>query len=67
MTFTEVDVFGVYMAPISLMMIAAWMAIAVLRFALGHLGVLRLVWHPALFLFSAYIIILGCITLAVAG
>jgi hypothetical protein len=66
-TFTEVDVFGVYVAPISLMMIAAWMATAALRFALGHLGVLRFVWHPALFLFSAYIIVLGCITLAVTG
>ena len=66
MTFTEVDVFGVYVAPISLMMIAAWLGTAGLRFVLGHLGLLRFVWHPALFLLSIYIIVLACITVIVA-
>jgi hypothetical protein len=61
--FTEVDVFGVYVAPMSLMMIAAWLATAGLRFVLGHLGLLRLVWHPALFLLGIYTMVLGCITL----
>ena len=66
MTFTEVDVFGVYVAPMSLMMIAAWLATAGLRVVLGHLGLLRFVWHPALFLLSIYIIVLACITVIVA-
>jgi len=65
-TFTEVDLFGVYVAPMSLMMIAAWLATAGLRVVLGHLGLLRFVWHPALFLLSIYIIVLACITVIVA-
>lgn len=63
MTFTEVDLFGVYVAPMSLMMVAAWVVTAVLRSVLGHLGLLRFTWHPALFLFGVYIIVLACITL----
>ncbi|MBV8192378.1 MAG: DUF1656 domain-containing protein, partial [Alphaproteobacteria bacterium] len=58
--------FGVYVAPMSLMMIAAWLATAGLRVVLGHLGLLRFVWHPALFLLSIYIIVLACITVIVA-
>jgi hypothetical protein len=62
-TFTEVDLFGVYVAPMSLMMLAAWLVTAGLRSVLGHFGLLRFAWHPALFLFSIYIIVLACITL----
>jgi hypothetical protein len=63
MAFTEVDLFGVYVAPMSLMMLAAWLVTAALRSALGHFGLLRFAWHPALFLFSVYIIVLAGITL----
>ena len=63
MTFAEIDLFGVYVAPMSLMMLAAWFVTAALRSVLGHLGLLRFAWHPALFLFSVYIIVLACITL----
>ncbi|MBY0319987.1 MAG: DUF1656 domain-containing protein [Reyranella sp.] len=66
MAFTEVDLFGVYVAPISLMMLAAWLVTAALRSTLGHFGLLRFIWHPALFLFSVYIIVLACITLVKA-
>ena len=31
MRFTELDVFGVYVAPMSLMMAAAWLSVVVLR------------------------------------
>jgi Protein of unknown function (DUF1656) len=31
MKFVEVDLFGVYVAPISLMMVVAWVAVMVLR------------------------------------
>ena len=63
MAFTEVDLFGVYVAPMSLMMLAAWFTTAGVRSVLGHFGLLRFTWHPALFLFSVYIIVLACITL----
>jgi hypothetical protein len=59
MSFTEIDLFGVYVAPISVMMVAAWfITIALRRFA-SRFGLLRYVWHPALFVFAVYIIVLS--------
>jgi hypothetical protein len=62
----EINMFGVYVAPISLMMVATWLATIVLRGAAGRFGLLRYVWHPALFTFSVYIIILSSWILIVA-
>jgi hypothetical protein len=33
MSFTEVDIFGVYVAPISLMIVAAWLVLIPMRWA----------------------------------
>jgi hypothetical protein len=66
MRFTEIDLFGVYVAPISLMMVAAWFATIALRRVASRFGLLRYVWHPALFVFSVYIIILSSWILIVA-
>jgi protein AaeX len=48
MKFVEVDLFGVCVAPISLMMVVAWVAVVVLRRTAGRFGLLRHVWHSAL-------------------
>jgi hypothetical protein len=46
--FSEINLLGVYVAPISMLMLAAWLAtLALLRVA-GRFGLLRHVWHPAL-------------------
>jgi len=66
MSFAEVDLFGVYVAPISVMMVAAWLVLIVLRRVADHFGLLRHVWHPALFVFACYIITLSSIVLIVA-
>ena len=66
MGFAEVNVFGVYVAPISLMMVAAWFVLITLRRVAGHFGLLRHVWHPALFVFASYMIILSSIVFIVA-
>jgi uncharacterized membrane protein YccC len=66
MRFIEVDLFGVYVAPISVMMAAAWLVLITLRRAADHFGLLRHVWHPALFVFAFYIIVLSSIVLIVA-
>jgi hypothetical protein len=66
MRFVEVNLFGVYVAPISLMMVAAWVVTIALRRAASHLGLLRLVWHPVLFVFAVYVIALSSIVPAVA-
>jgi hypothetical protein len=67
MKFVEVDLFGVYVAPISVMMVAAWLMLTVLRRAVGHFGLLRHTWHPALFVFAVYVILLSSIVLVVAA
>ena len=59
MSFTEINVFGVYVAPISMMMVVAWFITIALRWIANRFGLLRYVWHPALFTFATYIIVLS--------
>ena len=66
MRFTEIDVFGVYVAPMSLLLVAAWLVTIALRRVASRFGVLRYVWHPALFFFAVYMIVLSSIALIVA-
>ena len=66
MRFTEIDLFGVYVAPMSLMMVAAWLVTIALRRVAGRFGLLRHVWHPALFVFAVYMIVLSSMTLVAA-
>jgi hypothetical protein len=66
MSFTEINLFGVYVAPFSLMMVAAWLVLIALRRVADHFGLLRHVWHPALFVFAVYMIMLSSIVLIVA-
>jgi protein AaeX len=61
--FTEVDLFGVYVAPISVMMVAAWVLTIGLRRFTDRFGLLRYVWHPALFVFAIYMIVLSSMVL----
>jgi protein AaeX len=65
--FVEADLLGVYVAPISIMMLVAWLVVIVLRRVAVRLGVLQYVWHPALFVFSVYIIVLSSIVLLVGA
>jgi hypothetical protein len=66
MRFTEINLFGVYVAPISIMMIEAWLITILLRRAADRWGLLRYVWHPALFVFAMYIILLSFLMLIIA-
>jgi hypothetical protein len=66
MSFTEINLFGVYVAPISVMMVGAWLVTIALRRAASRFGLLRRVWHPGLFVFALYIIILSSWVLIVA-
>jgi hypothetical protein len=67
MRFVEIDLFGVYVAPISLMMVGAWLLTIALRRVAGRFGLLRYVWHPALFVFAVYIIVLSSWILIVSS
>ena len=67
MSFTEIDMFGVYFAPIALMMVAAWFCLLALRRLANRYGLLQHVWHPALFELAVCLIVLSSIVLVVAG
>jgi protein AaeX len=64
--FVEINVLGVYVAPISVLMIAAWLVTIGLRRAAARFGLLHYVWHPALFVFDIYIIVLSLMVLFIA-
>jgi len=64
--FTEINLFGVYVAPISVMIVAAWVITISLRWSAARFGLLRYVWHPALFVFSVYVIVLSSMVLVAA-
>ena len=66
MRFAEIDLFGVYVAPMSLLMVAAWLVTIALRRVAARFGLLRHVWHPALFAFAVYMIVLSSMTLIAA-
>ena len=66
MSFTEIDLFGVYVAPISVLMVAAWFVTIILRRVASRFGLLRYVWHPALFVFAVYLIVLSSTILIIA-
>ena len=66
MSFGEIDLFGVYVAPMSLLLVAAWVVTIALRRIGARSDVLRRVWHPALLVFSVYIIVLSSMVLAIA-
>lgn len=65
MRFVEIDIFGVYVAPISLLLLAAWLVTVVLRRIAVRFGLLRHVWHPSLFMFAIYMIVLSTIVLVI--
>jgi hypothetical protein len=66
MRFTEFNLFGVYVAPVSMMLVVAWLMLVPLRRTASHFALLRFVWHPALFVFAVYTILLSSIVLLAA-
>jgi hypothetical protein len=63
MRYAEIDLFGVYVAPIALMIVVAWLLILPVRRLAERSGLLRFVWHPALFMLAVYTILLSMIVL----
>jgi hypothetical protein len=64
--FFEIDLFGVYVAPISVMMVAAWVVLVALRRVADYFGLLRRVWRPVLFEGAIYMILLSSMILIIA-
>ncbi len=61
--FIEVNVFGVYVAPLAPMMVIAYLLLYALRWCGLESGLLQRVWHPALFQVALYLTILSAIIL----
>jgi protein AaeX len=50
MPFPEVDIFGIYVAPIAILMLLAWLLLVLIRRVADRLGFFVYdIWHPALF------------------
>jgi protein AaeX len=47
-------------------MVAAWVITITLRRSAARFGLLRHVWHPALFAFAVYMIVLSSMVLVIA-
>ncbi len=65
MRYTEINIFGVYVAPFAPMLLAAWLIARPLQRVRDRFGITRLVWHPALFNIAIYVIILSLIVILV--
>jgi hypothetical protein len=61
--YAEINLFGVYIAPIAPIIVAAWVLLIPLRRLVDRFELLRYVWHPALCLFAIYLILLSMIVL----
>ena len=66
MSFVEIDVFGVLISPFVPLMALAFAITMVLRWVAVEFGWVRRIWHPALFEFSVFLIVLT-ITVLVFG
>lgn len=66
MSFVEIDVFGVLVSPFMPLMALAFAITMALRWLAVRRGWTRRIWHPALFEFSVFLIVLT-ITVVVFG
>ncbi len=66
MRFNEINLFGLYVAPITVIMAAAWVAYVAVRRMGDRFGLTPLVWHPALFELALYVIIVSSIVVLIA-
>lgn len=55
----EVSLYGLFVPPLLLLTLVALVVSRVLTLVLAKIGFYRLVWHPALFDFSLFVIVLG--------
>jgi len=61
MSFVEIDLFGVFISPLVPLIALAFSIAMTLRWLAVELGWFRSIWHPALFEFSIFIIVLTAI------
>jgi hypothetical protein len=67
MPIREVDVFGIYVAPIAILMLAAWLLLMLIHRLADLLGLTDKLWHHGLFNAALYVILLSLLVLVLAG
>ena len=63
MKLSEIDLFGVYVAPLSVIMVVAWLLLLLVRRAVIYTGLAHYVWHPALCSLAVYVVLVSSIVL----
>lgn len=58
----EVSLYGLFLPPLLLLALAALVVTRLLKLVLARTRFYRVVWHPALFDFSLFILVLGALT-----
>jgi len=61
----EINIDGMYFPTLLLLALAAFLLTKIVVFVLARLGLYRWVWHPALFDFSLFIVVLTACTSAI--
>jgi hypothetical protein len=67
MRFEALNLYGIYVAPIAAMLLAAMIITMALRWLASRHGLLAYVWHPSLVVTAVYVIVLSIIVLLCAG
>ncbi|WP_454634864.1 DUF1656 domain-containing protein [Bradyrhizobium cenepequi] len=57
----DLDIYGVYLPGLVGLMLAAYVVTLIIRSFANRIGLYPLVWHPALFDLSIYVLILGAL------
>jgi hypothetical protein len=63
---SEVNLLGVYVAPIAVILAVAWILLLIARRMVVRVGLSQYVWHPALFSLAIYVIFVSSIVLFIA-
>jgi hypothetical protein len=58
----EISLYGIYVPWLLLMALLALTLSRALSYLLARVGFYRLVWHPALFDFAMFVIVLGAVS-----
>jgi len=57
----EISLYGLFVPPLLLLALAALVVSRLLNLVLARTGFYKLVWHPALFDLSLFVIVLGAL------
>jgi hypothetical protein len=67
MRFSEIDLLGVFVSPVAVMLVAAWLGLLIVRRILDMTGLMRHLWHPALAGLAIYVMIVSAIAVGAAA